>query len=360
MEVGPDADELARLEQPPVRVLVHRLGGDDDRVADREVVRAHPQRPDLARLVEVPAAVRAARAPLEDPQLVRVGVAQRPQLVGRREDEVQGVERELRRDPRDGRRDAGPQVAAGAAGLARDEGEEALGVGVALDERAVLAEVGLERGQVLEDAVVGEQPALLRERVAVAQGHRARRRVAQVDDVRARALLARLLGERLVLEGGNDAAVDVRRPVLAERADPVAVGLAAALDREAVRRLEEPEAAADALASAVESEQPAHRSLADGTTRAAGGAHPSRAGCRRCARSPSPTARSTRTRERWPPNTTSRRSCASATCSRAGSRRSTTYTSRSSACAATTTTSRTWSSSGSRTSTCGGSSSTPA
>src|SRR3954465_11916087 len=194
--------------------------------------------------------------------------------------------------------------AAGAGGRAGDEGEEALGVGVALDERAVLAQMGLERRQVLEDAVVGEEPPLLHERVAVAQGDRARRRVAQEDDVRARALLARLPGERLVLEGGDDAAVDVRRPVLAERADAVAVGLAAALDREAVRRLEEPEAAANALASAGESEQPAHRSLADGPTPAAGGAHASRAGCGRCARSPSPTGRSTRTPARCPPSTT--------------------------------------------------------
>jgi Icc-related predicted phosphoesterase len=80
-----------------------------------------------------------------------------------------------------------------------------------------------------------------------------------VHDVGARALPPGLARERLVLPGGPHAAIDVGRAVLEERPDPIAVGLRAALDRDAARRLAQPEARANPLTPTAQSEAPPHR-----------------------------------------------------------------------------------------------------
>ena len=66
--------------------------------------------------------------------------------------------------------------------LARDEREQPLGVGVARDERAVVAELALEPLELEDHAVVGEQPAALLERVRVGDLEPAGGRVADVGE----------------------------------------------------------------------------------------------------------------------------------------------------------------------------------
>jgi hypothetical protein len=53
-------------------------------------------------------------------------------------------------------------------GLAGHEREKPLGVGVALDQRPVIAELALEAIEIVDDAVVGEQASALREEMRVA------------------------------------------------------------------------------------------------------------------------------------------------------------------------------------------------
>jgi hypothetical protein len=62
-----------------------------------------------------------------------------------------------------------------------------------------------------------------------------------VGDVHARELVVRPARELLVLDRHRRSLADLRRAVVVECADPVAVGVAAALLRERVGRLEQPE-----------------------------------------------------------------------------------------------------------------------
>ena len=59
------------------------------------------------------------------------------------------------------------------AGLARDQREQPLGVGLSFDQRAILAELVVQLRQPSEYAVVGEQASLLLERVRVGERERA-------------------------------------------------------------------------------------------------------------------------------------------------------------------------------------------
>ena len=83
-------------------------------------------------------------------------------------------------DPSDGGLDASPDVAAVQVDLLRDEREVTLGIGVALNQSAGLAEMPLELRQIVNDTVVREQAIVLAERVRVRNGQPARRSVTDV------------------------------------------------------------------------------------------------------------------------------------------------------------------------------------
>jgi len=145
------------------------------------------------------------------------------------------------------------------AGLARDQREEALGVGVAFHELAVGAEVPLELRQVLDHAVVGEQAARLLERVRVAHLERSRRGETDVRDERPRYHLLGLARELAVLVRGDRLLGDMRLALRAEPAQTGAVGLVVALLHEALGRIEQPERRIRAERACAHAKQPAHR-----------------------------------------------------------------------------------------------------
>ena len=93
--------------------------------------------------------------------------------------------------------------------LARDQREKSLGVGVAFDQAQVVAELRLERGQILDHAIVREQPPVLLERVRVAQLERACGGEADVRDEGRRGDFARLACEAPVAVGGVRLLADV-------------------------------------------------------------------------------------------------------------------------------------------------------
>jgi hypothetical protein len=203
-------------------------------------------------------AARAAGGALEDPQLVHVRVAQRPQPIRGGEDEVDRVQRQLGGHPAGRRDDARGDVTAVAVGLAGHQREEPLGVGVALHERPGVAQLLLEALEVVDHPVVREEPPALLERMGVASLDRARRRVADVGDERRGVQLARLARERLVLVGRERLLGHMRTTVGVEPPDARAVGLAAALLSEAVGRLEQPERRPHAPLAAAHAEEPTH------------------------------------------------------------------------------------------------------
>src|SRR5438270_10815658 len=83
---------------------------------------------------------------------------------------------------------------------------------------------------------------------------------------RARLDLARLAPELLVLVGGERLLLHSRRALRGERPQAGAVGLAAALARQRVGRLEQPERGLDPLAAGAHPEQAAHGLLDPGET----------------------------------------------------------------------------------------------
>ena len=142
--------------------------------------------------------------------------------------------------------------------LLRDEREEALGVRVAAHQRAVVAQVRVERVQPLDVAVVREHAPLLQERVRVLQRPRARGRVADVGEERPRLALARLAGEVGVRVGR--ASAPSRPPARPARTWPArsrpGCGGSARPASPAPRAARTPPAPG---ASAIEREQPAHQ-----------------------------------------------------------------------------------------------------
>ncbi|MGW0497503.1 hypothetical protein ACWD0Z_19330 [Streptomyces sp. NPDC003007] len=77
-------EQFAGFHLAPVGGVVHAFAGDDDGGELGEVRRVDAHPAVGAAVVEVSAAMLAARPALEDVQLVGVGVAQRPELLGRR------------------------------------------------------------------------------------------------------------------------------------------------------------------------------------------------------------------------------------------------------------------------------------
>src|ERR1700687_4719546 len=100
---------------------------------------------------------------LKEVEGVCLWIAKRPQSVRRREHEVDRNQRQVRGHPGTGCLDPCTDIPVPRRDLARDERKETLGVGVAFDQPAVIAQVSLERGQVLDYAVMGEQPPVLLE-----------------------------------------------------------------------------------------------------------------------------------------------------------------------------------------------------
>jgi hypothetical protein len=190
---------------------------------------------------------------------VRFWIAQRPQSVRCREHEVDREQRKVRSYPGARSLDPRTDVPAPGSDLARDQREEALGIGVALDQPAVIAELSLECGQVLDHAVVGEQPPVLLERVRVTQIERARGGEADVREEGPRADLARLAPELRVAVSGDRLLADVRRAVTLEPAQTSPVRLTMALHRQAVWRVEQPEHGPGGLAPSAHPEQATHR-----------------------------------------------------------------------------------------------------
>ena len=257
--LGVDVDELARLEQPPPEVGVHALRGDHGRRQERELTGLYPQRPRLAALVETLAGVEAADRALQDPELVGIRVAERPEVVGRRQDHVQRVERDVGRDLARRGGDSSGDVAALLGDPLRHQREVVLRVGLAVDEVDVGAEPPPHFRDVAEHPVVGEEPPLLLEGMRVLEARLGLGRVSDVGEERAGPHLLRVGDERLTPVRRDRLAVDHRRAARAEAAEPNSVRLALALEQQARRRGEEPELRLDLAGSAAHPEKPAHR-----------------------------------------------------------------------------------------------------
>ncbi len=248
--------ELADVEQAPVGVLVERLARDDRARMSREVLGVHAQR--VAAGVQRPVAVRAARLALQHEQPVRLGVAERPEPVRRREDQVDRIDRDVLGDPVGRPADAGAHIAAVRVDVLGDEREHALRVGVAEHELAVAADLRLQLVEPGDGAVVGHDAPVHLERMRVLRQQRAGRREPHVRDERRRADVVHLAREGRVLEGGHRLLVEHGRAVGLVEADTRAVGVAPALDGEAVRRFQQPEAGVDAMRGGGESKESAH------------------------------------------------------------------------------------------------------
>jgi hypothetical protein len=102
------------------------------------------------------------------------GPTRRPRLPGHRrvlrgrgQDDVDRVDRQLGCGPLGGAGDAGADVAAIGVDVAGDQREESLRISIALHQRVVLAQLGVQTRQVGDNAIVGEQSAALLERVGV-------------------------------------------------------------------------------------------------------------------------------------------------------------------------------------------------
>jgi hypothetical protein len=284
-----DVDQLAGLEVAPAGVVVHRLGGEDHRRRLGQVAAAHMDPAGRARVLEAVRAGRPARPAFQDEEVVRLRIAQRPLLVAARDDHVQGVERQLSRDPGSGSRQCRADVSAVGVDLLRDEREEALAVCVAAHQRAVLAELLLEPVETLDDTVVREHAPALDEGVRVLGAQTAGGGEAHVREEVGGLDLARLERERRVLPGGDRRLVHPGDSVVVEPAETGAVRLQPALCAESVGRVDQPEGRARWARACGHTKEPAHRSIVERAgakklARQAGCCDSAASGCR----SPSP------------------------------------------------------------------------
>jgi hypothetical protein len=247
-----DLDQLTGVEQPPARIAVHALARQhyEWTIGALRGVHAGAE----AALVQE----RLTGAPLEYVKRVRLRVAQRPQAVPVGEHAVDREQRQAGGHPSAGGRDPSLDVTAVRRDLARDQREESLGVGVAFDQAHLIAEVRLQRRQILEHAVVCEQAPVLLEGVCVAPLQRARRGEADVRHERPRGDLARLAREPAVLVGGVRLLAHVRAPLLVEPAEAGPIRLPVALDGQAVGRVEQPEPRRHGLTPCAHAEQATH------------------------------------------------------------------------------------------------------
>jgi len=137
----------------------------------------HADRADAAGVLE-----RSTRPALQHVKRVRVGIAQRPELIARREHHVQREQREFPGNPAGRCDEARSNVAIMAGDLLADKREEALRVRVALDEAAASPEARLELRKVSDHAVVGEQTTFLLEWMRVRRNQTTGRGETDVGD----------------------------------------------------------------------------------------------------------------------------------------------------------------------------------
>ena len=226
--------QLAGREHPPAALPVEFLRRDHHRGRVRQVRRVH-RRGRAAHVQPGPG------WPRQDVQRVLVRVAQRPQLARRRDDRVQGRDRQVRRDPRRRGRDPDADVTAVRVGLLGDQREVPLRVGVAQHQVGVRAQLRLQPGERAKAPVVGHDAALHPERVGVTHRPTARRRPTDVRHERRGLGLPGGPLELLVAEGRLGLLVQHDPAVRAEVAQPRPVHVAAALHLQRIRGVEQPE-----------------------------------------------------------------------------------------------------------------------
>ena len=169
------------------------------------------------------------RRTLENVQGVLARITQRPQLTRRRDDGVQGGDRQTFGNPAGRGHDPGPDVTAVGVGLLGDQREVPLGVGVAEDQAGVGAELGFQPGEITEAAVVRHHAAVHDERVGILPPSAARGRPPDVRHESRGLGLPGFADELLVAERRFGLLVEhgfARGP---EEPDPAAVDVAMAL-----------------------------------------------------------------------------------------------------------------------------------
>jgi hypothetical protein len=178
---------------------------------------------------------------LEHEQRVDVWVAQRPQFRGGNQHEVDRLDREVLHDPEDGRANAHADIAPVTFDLGGNQREIALRVSLAQHQRPGVSEMGFQRGDVANLAVVGKQPVVLAERMCVYDRQTAGGGVTNVGDEGARSDLSRCRCEPTVVERGDRLFIDVRAALRIEIAHTGPVNVAMTLVDKAVGRVEQPE-----------------------------------------------------------------------------------------------------------------------
>jgi hypothetical protein len=121
--------------------------------------------------------------------------------------------------------DSGADVAVGLLDALGHQREVELGVGLAFEQLSVGSEPPAQVVEVSQHAVVGEQPAVLLERMGVLERRLGSGGVPDVGQERGRANLSGIGDERLAAICRHRLAVDQRRAVGLERAEADAVGL---------------------------------------------------------------------------------------------------------------------------------------
>ncbi len=180
---------------------------------------------------------------MQNIELVGFRVAQRPEVAGRSEDQVQGEHRHPLGDPAHRRSDGRADIAAAAGDLGGDQGEHPLTVGLSADQTrgADVGQSGVQPVEPAEGPVVREQSAVLGERLGVGDGVCAGTGVSDVGDERAAPRGTGRPGEFGVLPRGDRLFVDDRQAVSGEDPDSRAVGFPVALFPQTVRGVQQPE-----------------------------------------------------------------------------------------------------------------------
>lgn len=254
-EILPHTNEFAGAQLAPARVGVEAFARDDDRPAGREIVRVRSQ-------ARTGSAEHLARRAFQDEKRVFLWISVGPELCRGDEDEVERLDGKFSADPAQGGSDTRVEVSAVSDRLRGDQREESLAVGLPRGGeprvRGERRQAFVEGGEVADLTVVGEEPAVLGERVGVLRRHGTGAGVTDMSDHRRSAQGVRSTGEGRIVERRQGVLVDDGCSPGLEGADPEAVGIAVALHREAVRRVDEPEGGVGSPVSRMKSEQPAH------------------------------------------------------------------------------------------------------
>ena len=254
-EILSHAYQLARFERSPSRGVVQRLTCHHDRGVTTKIRNVHSHGP--AHMMQITPSELTPGLTLEHEESMRLGIAKRPELIPRREHEVQRRHVKVLGDPIDGRRDPRADAAARPY-LLRDEGEVALGVRLPSDEAHVTAELRLQGIEIFEHAVVGKEHSVNNERLRVLSRPLPGRRVPDVRDERRGTDVFRLPHRGRILVGRQSLLVDDSADDGREIAQPSPVRVSQTLLEQRVRGLEKPEARMHAIGRGGQAEQPAH------------------------------------------------------------------------------------------------------